>query len=110
MLLNLYQQGRKLSESTEHFKRGRIFKADSFDISIYVYDRLGERRLHECERDEFFYVLKGEAAMQVEDKVFPIREGDGILVKAGDKHKHWTPNVVWMMVITKHPHKHTFYE
>ncbi|MFC2059617.1 cupin domain-containing protein [Chloroflexota bacterium] len=59
--------------------------------------------------DEFFYVLKGEGEVLIEDKLYTMKEGEGIMVRAGKKHKRRTPNVCWL-VIAKHPHEYTHFE
>ncbi len=108
--IDFYQEAMKLEGKTENTVRNRLFEADTFGVTLLVYNKDADSRLHDCAKDEFFYVLKGEMEMQVESKTTHLKEGEGILVKAGEKHKHRPVGQAWILTITKHPHKHKFYE
>ena len=109
-IIKFYEEARRLEVRPEHLVIDRILKADSFDIALFVLDSLAEVRLHECENDKLFYVIRGEMEIEVEGKLIPLKEGEGILVKAGEKHKQRTSNRVWIIVIAQQPHQHKFYE
>ena len=37
--------------------------------------------------EQFFYILKGQATFLIEEKTFIVDAGNGLRIKAGDKHK-----------------------
>jgi quercetin dioxygenase-like cupin family protein len=90
--------------------RNRFVTADGFDIDLYVFHSSGEGRLHTCDRDEFFYVLRGQFDIQIATSTHQLRQGEGLNVKAGIKHKHTASNDTWVMVVSKWPHKHGYYD
>ena len=90
--------------------RDRFVIADGFDIDLYVFHTPSEGRLHTCDRDEFFYVLKGNFDIQVANNTHQLRRGEGLNVKAGIKHKHTASNETWVMVVSKWPHEHVYYD
>ena len=99
-----------LEQRNEQFIMEQILDADNFTISVFVYDSHAVRRMHTCGKDEFFYVLRGEAHVEIEDETVHLMEGEGILAKAGTKHRHTTPSHVSLMMISKEPHMHVYYE
>ena len=94
--------------------RGRperpLVEADGFDVDLYVYDAPGAGRCHTCGRDEFFYVIKGEAEIVTETNIHRLKAGEGVLAKAGVKHRHRVAEQAWILVISKWPHQHAYYE
>ncbi len=48
--------------------------------------------------------------MIVEDERTSLKEGEGIMVKAGLKHMHTADAKLWMMVISKWPHEHIYFD
>ena len=100
-IVNFDEEAKKVKKGKEK----RIVIGKDFDIGILE----GDGKLHTCGKDEFFYVLKGEGKLLVEDKLFTLKEGEGVLVEAGVKHKRVNPNVYWLC-ISKHPHKHVFFD
>jgi quercetin dioxygenase-like cupin family protein len=88
----------------------RFVTADGFDIDLYVFHKPGEGRSHTCDRDEFFYVLKGQFDIQIATSTHQLQQGEGLNVKAGIKHKHTASNDTWVMVVSKWPHKHVYYD
>ncbi len=88
----------------------RYVTADGFDVDLYVFHTPGEGRLHTCDRDEFFYVLKGTFTIQVENSTHQLQHSEGLNIKAGIKHKHTASNDTWVMVVSKWPHKHVYYD
>ncbi len=44
--------------------------------------------------------------MIVEDDRTSLKEGEGLMVKAGLRHMHRADEKLWMMVISKWPHEH----
>jgi quercetin dioxygenase-like cupin family protein len=106
---NLFEEAKKI-EKPGKFVRKRVTTGDGFDIDLYAYCDGGENRYHACSKDEYFYVLKGHAEMILENGTFPLREGEGFMVKADIKHKHTSDEKLWMLVISKWPHEHTYYD
>jgi mannose-6-phosphate isomerase-like protein (cupin superfamily) len=95
--INFPEEAMKLAEGG----RKDIFKGSDFHITLHK----GSGRLHSCGADEFYFVLQGEGELLIEDIVYILKAGEGIVVEAGKKHKRATPNVSWM-TIAKQPHKH----
>ena len=106
---NYLVEAGKLEKAGE-FVRKRISTGDIFDIDIYVYADGGGNRYHTCSEDEYFYILRGKAEMLVENSQRLLGKGEGIMVKAGLKHKHWSNENLWMIVISKWPHEHIYYD
>jgi len=110
-VINFFEEAKKLADKRANVRlRDRFVTADGFHIDLYVFHGPGEGRLHTCGRDEFFYVLQGEVALQVEEGSTQLRAGEGINVKAGIKHKHIAQKDTWIMVISKWPHEHVYYD
>lgn len=106
---NLLEEAKKL-EKLGQFARKRVSTGDGFDIDLYSYESGGENRFHTCSKDEYFYILKGKVEMIVEDDRTSLEEGEGIMVKAGLKHMHTADDKLWMMVISKWPHEHDYFD
>jgi quercetin dioxygenase-like cupin family protein len=106
---NFYEEAKKLEKSGE-FVRKRVSTGDVFDIDIYVYANGGGNKYHTCSEDEYFYILKGKAEMNIENNKSSLKEGEGIMVKAGLKHKHSSEDKLWMIVISKWPHEHIYFD
>jgi quercetin dioxygenase-like cupin family protein len=100
----------KKIEKPGQFVRKRITAGAGFDIDLYSYESGGENRFHTCSKDEYFFILRGRAEMIVEDDRTSLIEGEGIRVKAGLKHMHTSDDKLWMMVISKWPHEHVYYD
>ena len=98
------------AEKPGRFVRKRVVTGDGFDIDLYSYASGGENRFHTCGRDEYFYILRGGAEMIVEDDSTSLSEGEGIMVEAGLKHMHTAEEKLWMMVISKWPHEHVYFD
>lgn len=113
MSLNFPEEARKLGGKPDRFgrKRGRLLEADGFDIEFYVYDTQGDwNGLHTCGKDEFFYILKGELEIVIEGRTTILKEKEGILARVGEKHKHRALTQAWILVFSKWPHEHRYYE
>ena len=109
--INVFGEAMRLAEQRANVRlKSRLVDADHFEIDLWVFHVPGEGRLHTCGRDEFFYVLKGEFDIQVEDNVYHLQVGEGLNVKAGIKHKHTAQNDTWIMVVSKFPHEHVYYD
>ena len=106
---NYHEEAEKLEKPGE-FVRKRVSTGDIFDIDLYVYANGGGNRYHTCSEDEYFFILKGKAEMIVENDQTLLEEGEGIMVKAGLKHKHSSDDKLWMIVISKWPHEHIYYD
>ena len=100
----------KKIEKPGAFVRKRITTGDGFDIDLYSYESGGENKFHTCSKDEYFFILKGKAEMIIEDDSVFLNEGEGIMVKADLKHMHTSNDKLWMIVISKWPHKHIYYD
>ena len=105
-----FREEAKKIEKTGQFVRKRITSGDGFDIDLYSYESGGENRFHTCSKDEYFFILRGKAEMIVEDDRTSLIEGEGIRVKTGLKHMHTSDDKLWMMVISKWPHEHVYYD
>jgi len=111
--INFLEVARKFDGKPDRFgrKRGRILEADGFDVELYVYDAKGDwGGLHTCGKDEFFYVLKGELEIVIEGKTNILKETQGILARVGEKHKHRALGQAWILVFSKWPHEHIYYQ
>ena len=104
-VINFYEEAEKLKEG----KTKRIVKGKDFDITL-MKDMKGPSRLHMCGRDEFFFVLEGGGVLLLEDKLYTLKKGEGIMARAGEKHKALTLKKVCWLVISKTPHKHIYFE
>jgi quercetin dioxygenase-like cupin family protein len=110
-IVNILEEAQKLADKHANVRlRDRFVTADEFDIDLYVFHTPGEGRVHTCDRDEFFYVLKGTFTIQVENITHQLQRGEGLNVKAEIKHKHSASNDTWVMVVSKWPHKHVYYD
>lgn len=110
-IIHFLEEAQKLADQHAPVRlRDRYVPADGFDIDLYVFHKPGEGRLHTCARDEFFYVLKGTFTLQVENSTHQLWRGEGLNVKAEIKHKHIASNDTWVMVVSKWPHKHVYYD
>ena len=88
----------------------RLVDADQFEIDLWVFHGPGEGRVHTCGRDEFFYVVKGVMELRVDDAIHHLTAGEGITIKAGSKHQHIAQGDTWVLVTSKWPHKHIYYD
>jgi len=92
-------------------KRKRILETEGFDIDLYVYDAKGDwNGLHTCGKDEFFYVVKGEIEIEIDGRTSILEENEGTLARTGEKHKHRALTESWVLVFSKWPHEHKYYE
>ena len=108
-IINFYKAASKLQEKPKNLIREDMLQADTFTVTLYAYNSPTEGRLHDCGTDEFFYVLKGHLEIEIEGDMFYLEEGDSILAKAGQKHKH-NATKAWVMMVSKQPHRHVYYE
>jgi mannose-6-phosphate isomerase-like protein (cupin superfamily) len=107
--INFYQEANKLNDSGSAGTH-LLVQADCFSLDVRVYNDKQRPRLHTCSQDEFFYVLKGEVEIQAGNDLTRLKEGEGILIKAGEKHKTTTSVGASWLLIAKQPHKHHHYE
>jgi quercetin dioxygenase-like cupin family protein len=107
--ISVFEEAKTLAEKHAHTRlKSRLVDADTFEIDLWVFHVPGEGELHTCERDEFFYVLKGSMELQVDDTLHLLKAGEGLNVKARIKHKHATQGDTWVMVTSKWPHEHIY--
>lgn len=71
--LNEFCSPRILSEVNNHF--------------VKIAKILGELPLHKHKSDELFIIYKGEMQMEVEGKIFDLKQGDVFLVEKGKTHR-----------------------
>ena len=109
-VIDFYQEARELEKKPDHSMRKDLLDADSFSAVMYAYGGNADTRLHDCGKDEFFYVIQGNAEMQVENDLIPMKAGEGILIKAGKKHKRRIKDEALIMMITRQPHQHRYYD
>ena len=109
--INVFEEAMKIAEqrSSARVKR-RLVDADQFEIDLWVFHAPGEGRVHTCGRDEFFYVLKGALELHVDDMVHLLKAGDCINVRARIKHKHTAQGDTWVLVTSKWPHEHIYFD
>jgi mannose-6-phosphate isomerase-like protein (cupin superfamily) len=46
-----------------------------------------EVKHHHAKSQQFFFILKGSARLEVEDSTIEIKEGEGLHIKAGTRHR-----------------------
>ncbi|MEM3041573.1 MAG: cupin domain-containing protein [Nitrososphaerota archaeon] len=112
LTINLLSEANGLESRIEGSGRGRkrLLEADGFDVDLYVYNAPGEwNDLHTCSKDEFFFVVKGKMEVMMEGTGRILGENEGILAKAGVKHKHRALSKALVMVVSKWPHEHRYY-
>ena len=109
--MNVVKEAQVLADqrASARVKR-RLIDADHFDIDLWVFHAPGEGRLHTCGRDEFFYVLKGAMELQLDGAVHCLQAGEGIRAPAHIKHKHKAQGDTWVLVTSKWPHEHKYYD
>ena len=47
----------------------------------------GKYRLHKHNVDEYLMVLEGHLSIEVEDKIHELNPGQGVVIRAGEKHQ-----------------------
>lgn len=113
-VIHFLEEAQKLADQHATIRlRDRFVTADGFDIDLARSARCytpSEGRFHTSDHDEFFYVLKGNFDIQVANSTHQLRRGEGLNVKAGIKHKHTASNNTWVMVVSKWPHEHVYYD
>ena len=109
--INVFAEAQILADqrSSVRVKR-RLIDADHFEIDLWVFHAPGEGRVHTCGRDEFFYVLKGAMELYVDDTVHFLKAGEGINVRAAIKHHHEAQGNTWVLVTSKWPHEHIYFD
>jgi mannose-6-phosphate isomerase-like protein (cupin superfamily) len=107
--VNFYQEAKKLNDCGSP-GTNLLVQADCFSIDVRIFSDKHRPRLHTCSQDEFFYVLKGEVEIQAGDDITHLKEGEGTLIKAGEKHDTRPGVGASWLLIAKQPHKHHYYE
>ena len=81
----------KRYKSHEHEKNSRIcgtFDDAPLKIARAVTSEVLEKeKMHNHEGYEFYIFLKGKAELEVEGAIISVKEGDVILIEAGENHK-----------------------
>ncbi len=98
------------TEAARPERKTGIFRADDFAVDLLTYDPEVSGRLHICGKEEFFYIIKGDVEMKVENEILHLKEGDAIMIKVGEKHKHKMLPGSSMLIVTKRPHSHKFFK
>jgi quercetin dioxygenase-like cupin family protein len=109
MIKNNYLTEAKIS-GRKTWQGTSVFNASDFNIDLITHDPEWKRRLHTCGKEEFFYVIKGNVEMQIENQNLLLKEGDAIMIMPGEKHKHYVLPGGSMMIVTKRPHAHKHFE
>ncbi len=87
----------------------KLMVGDSFNVDVRVANGVHKPREHTCSQDEFTYVLSGEVEMVVEGEHSLLTAGQGVLVRAGDRHNTLPkPGASWLLIAK--PHKHHYFE
>jgi mannose-6-phosphate isomerase-like protein (cupin superfamily) len=61
---------------------------DGLSVKLETMPAMTEETLHYHQQaQQFFYILKGKAAFEIESKVIFVQEGQGIRIQPGQKHK-----------------------
>jgi mannose-6-phosphate isomerase-like protein (cupin superfamily) len=107
---NIFQEAGRFQENPGDHKPRRLIQADCFSVKLFVHHAGEKARLHTCGNDEFFFVVKGEVEMLVEGQSIFMKEGDGLLVKANEKHTHRLKEGALMTLVTHEPHQHRYFE
>jgi quercetin dioxygenase-like cupin family protein len=105
--INFYQEVNRLNDSGLT-GTNNLVQADCFSIDVRIFSDKHQPKPHTCSQDEFTYVLKGEVEMQVGEGITHLKEGEGILVKGGEKHDTRPSEGASWLLIAKQPHKHRF--
>ena len=78
----------------EHYKWGNncdgwnFVKEDSLSIKQELMPANTFEQLHYHKHSQqFFFIIKGEASFEIEDETLLLKQGDGIHIKAGMKHR-----------------------
>lgn len=107
--INFYQEANKLNDSGSAGTH-LLVQADCFSIDVRVFNDKQLPRPHTCSQDEFFYVLKGEVEIEAGNELTRLKEGEGMLIKAGEKHETRMSEGASWLLIAKQPHKHHYYK
>lgn len=98
----------------EHYKWGLESEGwhllDRADLSV-IKERVppgdGEHRHYHTTARQFFYILEGEAVIEIEGSRFVLRAGQGIEVRPGDSHQFMNESdgpVVFLLVSAPRSH------
>jgi mannose-6-phosphate isomerase-like protein (cupin superfamily) len=107
--VNFFQEADKLREAGSA-GTNLLVQADCFSVDVRIFDAKRRQRLHTCSQDEFFCVLKGEVVIKAGTDSTRLKEGEGIVVKAGVKHITLPGEGASWLLVAKQPHKHHYYE
>jgi quercetin dioxygenase-like cupin family protein len=107
--INFYQEVNKLKDSGSP-GTSNLVEADCFSLDVRVFSDKHQPRPHTCSQDEFTYVLNGEVEMQVGNDITRLKAGEGILVKAGERHDTRPCEGASWLLIAKQPHKHHYFK
>lgn len=81
---NIIRIEKSRKQLTRMFFKRPLARVDGYYMGIA---RLrGEHKLHYHDMDEFVYVLDGQLIVRVNNRKFVVDKGDGILIKAGERH------------------------
>lgn len=86
-------EGRRVQE--KDYSKTIIFSTDDFDeeghlLQVVAVPPRTKQRLHlHREQTEVFYILEGEAVIQISGLDFAAKPGDAFICSAGDTHSLW---------------------
>ena len=83
---------------------------DTYDLSI-IKERMPpgtrEAKHYHQTANQFFYILEGEATIELESKTFVLRPSEGLYIKAGQVHTiRNNLDEDLLFIVTSSPHSH----
>jgi mannose-6-phosphate isomerase-like protein (cupin superfamily) len=72
------------SKLSKPFFKRPIARVDGYYMGIARLE--GEHKLHYHDMDELVYVLDGQLIIKVNNRKYTLETGEGILIKAGERH------------------------
>ncbi len=108
-VIDVLQEALALEMNNKQNVQRELVKADEFSVTLHVHNNDEDTVLHDCGKDEYFYVIKGKVDMLVENRLIKLKEGESLLVKAGEKHMRKASKGTWIMMVSKQPHRHRKY-
>jgi mannose-6-phosphate isomerase-like protein (cupin superfamily) len=76
-----------------------LVNVDNFHLFLGLFE--GDYKKHRHPYDEFFYVVSGEVAIEMDKESVSLRPGEGILVKKNTWHKSKAKNKAVVMLFEK---------
>ena len=109
--MEVFDYQKIIDQLREENKSGtdQYLPCDTFTVDVRIGNGVHTPREHICSQDEFTFVMKGEVEMYVDGTTTLLHAGQGLLVKAGVRHKtNYKPDAEWLLI--SKPHKHHYFE